>query len=163
MAGRSTLREYLEALLVAVIFAVFVRTFVFQAFKIPSASMADNLLVGDHILVNKFVYGATASRWEELLLPVRDIERGDVVVFRYPENPRRDFVKRCVGLPGEQVELIDKVLHVDGRRADEGGYVHHQSGTVTEDTVRQCEWSVRGREPHSQSQRRACTHLPQSS
>jgi signal peptidase I len=123
-ARRSTLREYLEALLVAVIFAVFVRTFVFQAFKIPSASMAENLLVGDHILVNKFVYGATASRWEELLLPVRDVERGDVVVFRYPENPRRDFVKRCVGLPGEQVEVIDKVLHVDGRRVEEGGYVH---------------------------------------
>jgi signal peptidase I len=133
-AGRSTLREYLEALLVAVIFAVFVRTFVFQAFKIPSESMAENLLVGDHILVNKFVYGATASRWEEVLLPVRDVARGDVVVFRYPESPRRDFIKRCVGLPGEQVEVSDKVLHVDGERVEEGGYVHHTDERVYPDS-----------------------------
>lgn len=132
--GRSTWREYLEALLVAVIFAVFVRTFVFQAFKIPSESMAENLLVGDHILVNKFVYGATASRWEEALLPVRDPERGDVIVFRYPESPRRDFVKRCVGLPGEEVEIVDKVLHVDGERVEEGGYVHYADQRVYPDS-----------------------------
>lgn len=133
-APRSTLREYLEALLVAVLFAVFVRTFVFQAFTIPSESMADNLLVGDHILVNKFVYGPTASRWEERLLPVRDVRRGDVVVFRFPENPQRDFIKRCVGLPGEEVEIVDKALHVDGERVEEGGYVRFADHRVFPDS-----------------------------
>lgn len=133
-ARRSTLREVLEALLVAVIFAVFVRTFVVEPFRIPSESMADNLLVGDHLLVNKFVYGPTANEWERRLLPVRDVRRGDVVVFQYPDNPRRDFIKRCVGLPGEQVELSARALYVDDERVDEGGYVRFEDGRAYPDS-----------------------------
>lgn len=131
---RSSLREYLEALLVAVVFALFVRTFVVEPFRIPSESMADNLLVGDHLLVNKFVYGPTANAWERRLLPVREVRRGDVVVFQYPENPRRDFIKRCVGLPGEEVELIGRLLYVDGERVDESGYVHFEDARVYPDS-----------------------------
>src|SRR5215203_1396093 len=99
-AEKSLLREYLEALLIAVIFATFARTWLVQAFKIPSGSMEQNLLIGDHILVNKFVYGPTALDLERAILPVRDVRRGDIVVFKYPKDPSRDFIKRCMALPG---------------------------------------------------------------
>ena len=115
---KSTIREYYEALLIAIVFVNFARIFAFQAFKIPSASMEDNLLVGDHIIVNKFIYGPKAPLLGGLL-PLRDIERGDVIVFRYPEQPEIDFVKRVVGLPGETVVIRDKKVVVDGRTIDE--------------------------------------------
>ena len=99
MQEKSLLREYLEALLIAVIFATFARTWVVQAFKIPSGSMEKNLLIGDHILVNKFIYGPTLSGLEEKLLPVRKVRRGDVVVFKFPDDPTRDFIKRCRATP----------------------------------------------------------------
>ena len=119
------LRDYAEALLVAVVFATFARTWVVQAFKIPSGSMEQNLLIGDHILVNKFVYGPTRSAWERVLLPGRTVERGDVVVFQFPADPDRDFIKRCVGLPGDTIELRDKTLLVNGRPAGDEAYVFH--------------------------------------
>ncbi|MDX1643342.1 MAG: signal peptidase I [Thermoanaerobaculia bacterium] len=121
---RSTFREYLEAFLIAVIFATFARTFVVQAFKIPTGSMEQNLLIGDHILVNKFVYGPTATELERLLLPHRDVERGDVVVFKFPEDPSRDFIKRCVALPGDRVEIIGDRLFIDGREVDDASYTY---------------------------------------
>ncbi len=121
---RHPWRDYLEALLIAVIFATFARSFVLQAFKIPSASMEENLLVGDHILVNKFVYGPV--RLGTKLLPLRGVRRGDIVVFRFPHDPTRDFIKRCVGLPGDRVEIRDKRLFVNDRVVDEGGYVLHR-------------------------------------
>ena len=119
---RSTTRDYLEALLVAVILATFARTYVLQVFKIPSGSMEDTLLVGDHILVNKFIYsgGPEPSRW----VPHRDVRRGDVVVFKWPLDPGRDFIKRCVGLPGDRIELADKMLFVNGQAVDESAYAH---------------------------------------
>lgn len=126
---RSALWDYLEALLVAVIFATFARTFVVQAFEIPTGSMESNLLVGDHVLVNKFVYGP-ASEAERRWLPMRQVERGDVVVFKFPRDPDRDFIKRCVGLPGEEVELVDKVLRIDGTALDESRYAHHADPNV---------------------------------
>src|SRR5918995_6451383 len=98
---KSTVREYFESIVVAVILALFIRTFAVQAFKIPTASMEPNLLVGDHLLVNKFVFAPTASSLERMLLPMRDIRRGDIVVFKFPEEPERDFIKRVVGLPGD--------------------------------------------------------------
>lgn len=121
-AEKSLLREYLEALLIAVIFATFARTYVVQAFKIPSGSMEKNLLIGDHILVNKFIYGPTVSALEEKLLPVRPVHRGDVVVFKYPGEPERDFIKRCMGLPGDTLRLLDKDLYINGRFVDDSGY-----------------------------------------
>src|SRR6186713_592507 len=102
---KSTAREYFESICVAVILALFVRTFVVQAFKIPTGSMENNLLIGDHLLVNKFVFAPTLSRIEDLLLPIDPIKRGDVLVFKFPQDPNRDFVKRVIGLPGETVEM----------------------------------------------------------
>jgi signal peptidase I len=126
---KSWLREVAEALLVALVFAVFARTWLVQAFKIPTGSMEHNLLVGDHILVNKFVYGPASGRWERILLPSRTIRRGDVVVFKFPEDPARDFIKRCVGLPGDEVDLVDKRLRINGRPVPEP-YVEHTDSTT---------------------------------
>jgi signal peptidase I len=116
---KSVAREYLESIVVAVILALFIRTFAIQAFKIPTGSMKENLLIGDHLLVNKLVYSASASPLEDRLFAKRPIERGDVVVFKYPEEPERDFIKRVVGLPGEVVEIRNKQVFIDGNALEE--------------------------------------------
>jgi len=121
---KSWVRETFESLAIAVILALFVRTFVVQAFKIPTGSMENNLLIGDHLLVNKMVYGPTASGLERFVLPEREVRRGDVVVFKYPEDPERDFIKRVIGLPGETLEVRDKRVYVNGRMLEEP-YVHY--------------------------------------
>jgi signal peptidase I len=120
---KSTLREYFESICVAVILALFVRTFVVQAFKIPTGSMENNLLIGDHLLVNKFVFAPTLFSWENRLLPIDPIHRGDILVFKFPEDPDRDFIKRVIGLPGETLELKNKKVYIDGKALDEP-YVH---------------------------------------
>jgi signal peptidase I len=120
---KSTAREYFESIVIAVILALFVRTWVVQAFKIPTGSMENNLLIGDHLLVNKFVFSPTDTGLERMLLPVSQVRRGDVVVFKYPEEPERDFIKRVIGLPGETLELRRKVVHINGKPLDEP-YVH---------------------------------------
>ena len=114
---KSTLREYFESIVIAVILALFIRTFVVQAFKIPTGSMENNLLIGDHLLVNKFVLGPSASTLERALLPIGTIRRGDVIVFKYPEEPERDFIKRVIGLPGETLELREKKVYINGSAA----------------------------------------------
>jgi signal peptidase I len=116
---KSTLREYFESIVIAVILALFIRTFVVQAFKIPTGSMENNLLIGDHLLVNKFVYAPTASPIERAVLPIGTLKRGNVVVFKYPEEPERDFIKRVIGLPGETVELRAKKVYINGTPLDE--------------------------------------------
>ncbi len=116
---KSTAREYFESIVIAVILALFIRTFVVQAFKIPTGSMENNLLIGDHLLVNKFVFGPTLGALEEVLLPIDPIRRQDVVVFKYPEEPERDFIKRVVGLPGETIELRNKKVFVNGQPLEE--------------------------------------------
>ena len=105
------------------ILALFVRTWVVQAFKIPTGSMENNLLIGDHLLVNKFIFGPTPLAIGRAVLPVRPIRRGDIVVFKYPDEPDRDFIKRVIGLPGETIELKNKKVHVNGQPLDEP-YVH---------------------------------------
>ena len=120
---KSTLREYFESIVIAVILALFVRTWVVQAFKIPTGSMENNLLIGDHLLVNKFVDAPTMSSIERALLPIGAIRRGDVLVFKYPVEPDRDFIKRVIGLPGETLELKDKKIFINGKPLDEP-YVH---------------------------------------
>lgn len=100
---KSALREYGEAIIIAVILALFIRTFVVQAFKIPSGSMLPTLKVGDHILVNKFIYWFVEPK------------RGDIVVFRFPQNENRDFIKRIVGLPSDTIEVRDKKIFVNGQ------------------------------------------------
>jgi len=120
---KSTLREYFESIVIAVILALFIRTFVVQAFKIPTGSMEENLLIGDHLLVNKFVFGPSASAVERAVLPMASLKRGEVVVFKYPEEPDRDFIKRVIGLPGETVELREKKVYINGTPLNEP-YVH---------------------------------------
>jgi len=120
---KSVVREYFESIVIAVILALFVRTWVVQAFKIPTGSMENNLLIGDHLLVNKFVFGPTPLAIGRATLPVRPIRRGDIVVFKYPEEPDRDFIKRVIGLPGETVELRNKKVYINGKPIDEP-YVH---------------------------------------
>jgi signal peptidase I len=120
---KSTLREYFESIVIAVVFALFIRTFVVQAFKIPTGSMEENLLIGDHLLVNKFVFGPTLGSIERVLLPTRDIRRGDVVVFKYPEEPERDFIKRVIGLPGETLEVNERSVLINGSPLEEP-YAH---------------------------------------
>jgi signal peptidase I len=111
---KSTAREYFESIVVAVILALFIRTFVVQAFKIPTGSMEPNLLVGDHLLVNKFVFAPAATGLERAVMPMRPVVRGDVVVFKYPEDPERDFIKRIVGMPGETIEIKGTQVLVNG-------------------------------------------------
>jgi signal peptidase I len=120
---KSVVREYFESIVIAVILALFVRTWVVQAFKIPTGSMENNLLIGDHLLVNKFVFGPTPLAIGRAVLPVRPIRRGDIVVFKYPDEPERDFIKRVIGLPGETIELKNKKVHVNGQPLEES-YVH---------------------------------------
>ena len=120
---KSTVREYFESIVIAVILALFIRTFVVQAFKIPTGSMENNLLIGDHLLVNKFVFGPTETSLERTLLPIGTIKRGDVLVFKYPVEPDRDFIKRVIGLPGDTVELREKKVYINGKPLDEP-YVH---------------------------------------
>jgi signal peptidase I len=120
---KSTIREYFESIVIAVILALFIRTFVVQAFKIPTGSMEETLLIGDHLLVNKFVFAPAPSGLERALLPIGTIKRRDVLVFKYPAEPERDFIKRVIGLPGETVELREKKVYVNGMPLDEP-YVH---------------------------------------
>lgn len=121
--GKSTFREYFESICVAVILALFVRTFVFQAFKIPTGSMEENLLVGDHLIVNKMLYAPTAVSLEKKLAPVREVKRGDVVVFKFPNEPERDFIKRVIALPGERIRIENKKVFINGEPLDEP-YAH---------------------------------------
>jgi signal peptidase I len=116
---KSVAREYLESIVVAVILALFIRTFAIQAFKIPTGSMEENLLIGDHLLVNKLVYSPSFGPLEDTLFGKRAIERGHVVVFKYPDEPERDFIKRVIGLPGETVEIKNKQVYIDGEPLDE--------------------------------------------
>jgi signal peptidase I len=120
---KSTAREYVESIIIAVILALFIRTWVVQAFKIPTGSMENNLLVGDHLLVNKFAFAPSLSAFERVILPIGHIKRGDVVVFKYPVEPDRDFIKRVIGLPGETLEVKRKIVYINGKALTEP-YVH---------------------------------------
>ena len=117
--AKSTAREYFESIVIAVILALFIRTWVVQAFKIPTGSMEQNLLIGDHLLVNKFVFSPTASDAEHWVMPTDEVERGDIVVFKFPEEPERDFIKRVIGLPGETLEVRRKRVLINGEPLDE--------------------------------------------
>lgn len=128
---KSTVREYFESIVIAVILALFVRTWVFQAFKIPTGSMENNLLIGDHLVVNKMVFAPTLTTLERAVLPMGSIERGDVVVFKYPEDPERDFIKRVIGLPGDSLEVRRKIVYINGMPLKEP-YVHFLEAATPE-------------------------------
>ncbi len=123
MRRKSLMRDYFEAAIVAILLSLFVRTFLFEAFKIPTPSMEESLLVGDHIIVDKFGFGPRLD-FEGGIVPLRDIERGDIVIFKFEREPEKDYVKRVVGLPGDVVKVENKVVFVNGDPIEEP-YVQH--------------------------------------
>ena len=119
---KHIIREYAESIIIAIILALVIRTFLVQAFKIPSGSMEDTLLIGDHLLVNKFIYGTRIPFTEKWMIPVREPKRGDVIVFEYPEDTKntaltfwqkRDFIKRIIGVPGDRVKMVNQIVYVN--------------------------------------------------
>ncbi len=126
---KGALRENIEAILVAIVIALFIRTFVVQAFKIPSGSMKQTLQIGDHILVNKFIYGVKVPYLHETIIPLKNPRRGDIIVFKYPVDPHKDFIKRVIGIPGDEIEIRDKKLYVNQKR------VNHDYGVYTDSRI----------------------------
>jgi signal peptidase I len=126
---KKLLREYTEAIIIALIAALIIRAFVIQAFKIPSGSMEKTLLIGDHILVNKFIYGTTIPFSDNRILVFKKPERGDIIVFKYPENPKKDFIKRVVATGGDTIESKDKVIYINGEKIDEP-YAQHTDSVI---------------------------------
>lgn len=123
---KSTAREYAEAIIVAAVLAMFIRTFVVQAFKIPSGSMEQTLLVGDHILVSKFIYGTKIPLTDTKVFPLTQPKRGDVIVFVYPVDPSKDFIKRIIGVPGDVVQVTGTQVLVNGKRMEEPYAIYDQ-------------------------------------
>ena len=129
---KSTVREYAEAFAIAILLALFIRTFVVQAFKIPSGSMEPTLLVGDHILVNKFIYGVKIPFIRKTVIPVIQPKRDDVIVFIYPLDKSKDFIKRVIGLPGDKIEIDGKELQINGEVYSDryGFYTEQEEGAL---------------------------------
>jgi len=121
---KSLVREYGEAIVIAIALALVIRTLVVQAFTIPSGSMMDTLLVGDYILVNKFLYGPEVPFTDWRTPGLRSPRRGDIIVFRYPQDEKRDFIKRIIGTPGEDIQIRGHDVYVNGQRLEEP-YVKH--------------------------------------
>ena len=115
---KSTIREYAEALTIAILLALFIRTFIIQAFKIPSGSMKPTLLIGDHLLVNKFIYGVKIPFLDKYIVRFKKPERGDVVVFKYPGNENLDFIKRVIGIEGDTIEIKDDQLFINNIKVE---------------------------------------------
>jgi signal peptidase I len=116
---KSTFREYAEAIGIAILLALVIRTLVVQAFTIPSGSMMDSLVVGDYILVSKFLYGAEIPLTTWRMPGIRDPGRGDIIVFKYPQDERRDFIKRIIGTPGDVVQVRGRQIFVNGKALEE--------------------------------------------
>jgi signal peptidase I len=140
-ASKGMVRDNLEVICFAMALLVFFKTFVWQNFKIPSGSMRSTLMIGDHLVINKFIYARPQWDWEEKLFPMRSVKRGDIIVFRYPIDRDQDYVKRCVALPGDVLEMRHKRLYVNGKLIT-GAWEHHyptedrnEEGVVTTDPV----------------------------
>jgi signal peptidase I len=123
-SSRSSVIEYAESLLVTVLLALFGTTFIVQAFKIPSQSMEPTLLVGDYLLVNKFVFEGRGS-WYEKFLPYRPVRRGDIIVFKFPYDDHSHYVKRVIGLPGDRLRIINQRVYINGQPLEEPYVVHN--------------------------------------
>jgi signal peptidase I len=128
---KSVFREYFELIVETAVFVFFVMTFLVQAFQIPTGSMEPTLLVGDFLLVNKLAYVQPVFPIEKIILPRRHIERFDIVVFKYPRDPSKDFVKRVIALEGETIEIKDKEVYINGEPIHENYKIHNDSQIFT--------------------------------
>jgi signal peptidase I len=134
---KSAFREYAEAAAIAIILALFIRTFVIQAFKIPSGSMEPTLLVGDHILVNKFLYGVKIPLIRKTLIQITEPQRDDVIVFIYPLDKSKDFIKRVIGLPGDTIEISDRRIYINSKLyQDMHGFYADQGNSLASSRVK---------------------------
>jgi signal peptidase I len=131
MEKKKLVKEYLEPIVIAVLIALFIRAFVVQAFKIPSSSMEPTLLVGDYLLVNKFIYGIRIPYTDIKFFQYKKPERGDVIVFIYPKDPSKDFIKRVIGTEGEKVEIIQNKIFINDRVIDDP-WGHFQTAGLPE-------------------------------
>jgi len=121
---KHVIREYAESIVIAVVMALIIKAFVIQAFKIPSGSMIPTLKIGDHILVNKFIYGTKLPFSDRIIIPLRRPNRGDIIVFKFPDDEKKDFIKRVIGLPGDIVEIKGKKVYINGSPIDDSYAVH---------------------------------------
>ncbi|WP_136512936.1 signal peptidase I [Geomonas edaphica] len=128
--AKHIVREYAESIIIAILLALVIRTFIVQAFKIPSGSMEDTLAIGDHLLVNKFIYGTKIPFTDTEILKLRDPKQGDVIVFQYPEDPSKDFIKRVIGVPGDVVEVKNKRVYVNGKLYANPHEVHKEADLI---------------------------------
>jgi len=129
---KGAFRENIEAICIAVVLALFIRAFIVQAFKIPSGSMKETLQIGDHILVNKFIYGIKLPFYGTNIIPISNPERGDIVVFKFPEDPKKDFIKRVVGVAGDTVKGIGTKVYVNGKEVDNSdGHAVYKNSRIT--------------------------------
>lgn len=124
---RSKVEEWVKSLIIAAVCVFFIKYFIVQNFRVPTGSMENTILIGDFLFANKFIYGTKLPRIDRRFLKLRQPKRGDVVVFRYPLEPRRAYIKRCIGLPGDTVEIKDKVVHVNGTALVEPYVIHSDS------------------------------------
>ena len=128
---KSAWRENTEAILIAVVIALFIRTFILQAFKIPSGSMLETLQIGDQILVNKFIYGVKIPFTNgKTLIPVKDPQRNDIVVFKYPEDPSKDYIKRVVAVAGDTLEIVNKKLYVNDKLVTDQPWARYKDSRI---------------------------------
>ena len=112
---KTKTKEYIESIIIAILIALFIRTFIICAYKIPSRSMVPTLLVGDHILVSKFIYGVKIPLLRTTIIPVREPKRGEIIVFIYPHDRSKDFIKRVIGVAGDKIEINNKKIFINGK------------------------------------------------
>lgn len=124
---KSKVQEYIEAIIIAILIAVVIRTFIIQAYKIPSRSMVPTLVVGDHLLVNKFIYGIKIPFLRNTIIPITDPQRGDIVVFIYPNDRSKDFIKRIIGVGGDTIEIRNKKIFINGKEYDDTHGIYSDS------------------------------------
>lgn len=127
---KSGFQENIEAIIVAIILALFIRTFIIQAFKIPSGSMLETLQIGDHILVNKFIYGIKIPFSRKTLISLKDPKHGDIIVFKYPHDPKKDYIKRVIGVGGDTIEIRNKYVYINGLPEGDKEYIMHTDNNL---------------------------------
>jgi len=140
---KSVFREYFELIAETAVFVFFALTFVVQAFQIPTGSMIPKLLIGDFVLVNKMAYARPVCPLEDFLLPNKPIERKDIVVFKWPGDLTKDYVKRVIGLPGEKVEIRAKQLYVNDQAVEEPYKIHKDAQAYARDDAYHYDLAIR--------------------